>query len=116
MRSSLITILVSAAALCWFSSSAIAEEPATEPCGTTLSLLLHQKSKGTTLAIGAEPISPGEGYATISYSIGTPAQRKRLADWIKLPRSIVAANLRQFGRNLRRNAQDQGERLWHAGQ
>ena len=84
MRSSLITTVAVAAALCWYSSSAIAEDTATVPSGTAFSLLLHQKSEGTVIPFTASPpISAGEGYATISYSIGTAAQRANLTKWIE---------------------------------
>jgi hypothetical protein len=92
MRTSLITSILGAAALSWCSSYAIAEESAA-PSGTAFSLLLHQKSEGTIVAFAfaAKPISPGGGYATISYSIGSPAQRANLTKWIEyLAQSLPA--------------------------
>lgn len=52
----------------------------------TPQLLLHQKSEGVIVPFDAQavsPISPGNGYATVSYSIGTDAQRQHLSEWIQ---------------------------------
>lgn len=46
-------------------------------------VLLHQKLEQGPIAAAVGPIPVGEGYATISYSIGTPGQRNNLSGWIK---------------------------------
>jgi hypothetical protein len=57
-------------------------------------LLLHQKFEKAVVPFDARPpISTGNGYATVSYSIGTSAQRQNLTAWIQylaqsLPQTI----------------------------
>jgi hypothetical protein len=91
MRKSLMAAVLGTFAFCWYSSFATAQQDQ-EPSGNALSLLLHQKSEaGSVPSAAIPPISPGEGYATIGYSIGTIAQRSNLTKWIEyLAQSLPA--------------------------
>ena len=73
---------------------ALAQSPALVPSESesvpqilgTPRLLLHQKFKEVlpeAAPQNVQPISPGDGYATVSYSIGTDAQRQYLTEWIQ---------------------------------
>jgi hypothetical protein len=66
-------------------------------------LLLHQSFERAPMSVDAqggpvsfdapESIAPGEGYATVSYSIGTNDQRKNLAAWIQYLAATLPATI-----------------------
>jgi hypothetical protein len=59
-------------------------------------LLLHQKFEEPAVRAAPSevpPISPGDGYATVTYSIGTSSQRKNLTSWIQYLATTLPATI-----------------------